>query len=74
MDFDDDDRDSNYEEVESDVDIEELSTWLNTNHSVQSGLLPREQLVRKYLPPVTVQDLYEHYKSTQSMLCAGSVS
>ncbi|CAK9013014.1 Uncharacterized protein SCF082_LOCUS11746 [Durusdinium trenchii] len=37
VDFDDDDRDSNYEEVESDVDIEELSTWLNTNHSVQSG-------------------------------------
>ena len=64
----DDDLPSDWEELESDVENkEELREWLTTQNC-KSTLLPHNQLVRKYLPPGTVMDLFEHYKSTQTML------
>ena len=69
LDLDDDRRDDEYEEIASDVDTNELKEWLATQpNSHQSLLLPGQTVVRKYLPPGTVMDLYEHYKSTQQML------
>ena len=65
---------SDWEEVASDVENkEELREWLATE-SCKTTLLPHNQLVRKWLPPGTVMDLYEHYKSTQAMLGSHAVS
>lgn len=71
----DDDAPSDWEEVASDVEAnkEELREWLSTQ-SCKTRLLPHNQLVRKYLPPGTVMDLYEHYKSTQALLGCQAVS
>lgn len=70
----DDEVPSDWEEIASDVENkEELREWLTTQNC-KSILLPHKQLVRKYLAPGTVMDLYEHYKSTQAMLGCHSVS
>ena len=74
MDLDDDDRDSGFEEVGSDIDPDEMAEWLNNNQSISTGLLPKEIKVRKYLSPGTVRDLDEHYQSTQALLGSPSVS
>ena len=71
----DSDADSNYEEVASDLDNEdELREWLSSTQVKGKGVLPGEVLVKKFLPPGTVADLYEHYKATQSMLGGYAVS
>ena len=71
----DDGEDSNYEEIASDLDNEdELREWLSTLSHNTHGLIPGESLVRKFLPPGTIADLYEHYKSTQALLGGYAVS
>ena len=71
----DDPNGSDFEEMASDVDnVDELRDWLSLQSFSTRGLVPHENLVRKYLPPGTVADLYEHYKSTQAMLGCHSVS
>eukprot|EP00438_Fugacium_kawagutii_P005032 Skav221086 [mRNA] locus=scaffold1024:4510:7362:+ [translate_table: standard] len=70
----DDNSPSDWEEIGSDLEnSEELREWLTTQNC-KTTLLPHNQLVRKYLPPGTVMDLYEHYKSTQAMLGCHCVS
>lgn len=71
--LDDDLGDSDFEELDSDVELDELRDWMSTTAS-QNPLLPHQVLVRKYLPPGTVADLFEHYKATQMMLGAACVS
>ena len=59
----------------SDLDNEdELREWLSSTQVKGKGVLPGEVLVKKFLPPGTVADLYEHYKATQSMLGGYAVS
>ena len=71
----DDPEASDYEEVASDVEnIDELREWLSLQSFSNRGLVPHEKLVRKFLPPGTVHDLYEHYRATQSMLGCHCVS
>lgn len=73
LDLDDDGRDSGLEEIGSDVD--DLKDWLATRPDPHLSLLiPRESMVRKFLPPGTVSDLYETYRATQKLLGAKSVS
>lgn len=56
------DVDSSPEELLSDVEVEELGEWLSTRaQGPVAALLPQQQLVRKFLAPGTVMDLYEHY-------------
>ena len=70
----DDDGMSDWEEIASDLENkDELRQWLSTQ-SCKTTLLPHNQLVRKYLPPGTVMDLFEHYKSTQKLLGCHAVS
>ena len=70
----DDDLPSDWEEIDSDVDNkEELREWLSTQNC-KTNLLPHQKMIRKYLAPGTVMDLFEHYKTTQSMLGSQSVS
>lgn len=67
--------DSDFEELASDCENEdELRQWLSTSSFKSCGILPGETLIRKYLPPGTVMDLYEQYKATQSLLGAHAVS
>jgi len=69
--LDDDARESgNYDEIGSDIEnVDELCEWMSTKPTGhQTQILPGQTLVRKYLPPGTVNDLYEHYKSTQKLL------
>ena len=68
----DDDHPRDEEEISSDVDnADELGEWLSTKPTGHlTHILPHQSLIRKYLPPGTVADLYEHYKSTQQMLGA----
>ena len=71
IDLDDDARGSgDYDEIGSDIEnVDELSEWMSTKPTGhQTQILPGESLIRKYLPPGTVNDLYEHYKSTQKLL------
>lgn len=71
----DSDGDSNFEEVASDLENEdELREWLSSTQLKTQGLIPGEVLIRKYLPPGTVADLYNHYKATQLMLGGCAVS
>ena len=70
----DDEMPSDWEELVSDVENkDELREWLTTQNC-KTTLLPHNQLVRKYLAPGTVMDLYERYKSTQAMLGSHCVS
>ena len=70
----DDEVPSDWEEIASDVEnTTELREWLTTTNC-KTTLLPKQELVRKYLPPGTVMDLYEHYRSTQIMLGCHCVS
>lgn len=63
------DEESDYEEVTSDLeDVDDLRGWLSSMSCKTMGLIPHETFVRKYLPPGTVADLFEHYKSTQKLL------
>lgn len=70
VDLDDDARDVEFEEISSDIEnTDELQEWLSTKPTGHmTHILPQQTLVRKFLPPGTVSDLYEHYKSTQQML------
>ena len=71
----DDDGNSDFEEIASDLENEdELREWLSSTHVKTKGLIPGEALVRKYMPPGTIADLYEHYKSTQQLLGNHAVS
>ena len=63
----DEDAPSDFEEIASDLDTEELGQWLSTQN-YKTDLLPGQQLVRKYMAPGTVHDLWEHYLSTQNLL------
>ena len=70
----DSDGDSGSEEVASDVEnVEEMREWLSTT-SAKSTLLPNQVLVRKFLPPGNVMELFEEYKATQQMLGGKPVS
>ena len=68
--MDDDAQDGEFEEINSDIEnTDELQEWLSTKPTGHmTHILPQQTLIRKYLPPGTVSDLYEHYKSTQQML------
>ena len=68
-DLDDDTAYSEFE-ISSDIDnTDELGEWLSTRSTGHlTQILPAQSLIRKYLPPGTVADLYEHYKSSQQML------
>ena len=68
-DLDDDTAYSEFE-ISSDIDnTDELGEWLSTRSTGHlTHILPGQSLIRKYLPPGTVADLYEHYKSSQQML------
>ena len=75
LDFDDEDRQSDEEEITSGPEDAELKEWLSTRPDAhKSLLLPGEQMVRKYLAPGTVNDLYEMYRATQKLLASPSVS
>ena len=64
----DGDGDSGADEVGSDIEnVDELRGWLSSN-SAKSPFLPNQILVRKFLPPGNVMELYEEYKATQQML------
>lgn len=70
----DSDTPSDFEELDSDCDnVDELRGWLSTQRHCTGGLLPHESLVRKFLPPGNVMELFEHYKSTQQLLGGYSV-
>ena len=70
-----DDPDSEFEEIGSGMeDSDDLRQWLSTKEVNMRGLLPGEALVRKWLPPGTVTDLFEHYRSTQQLMGCQSVS
>lgn len=72
----DDDGPSDFEELDSEVEMEDLKQWLSTQGCNRLGLVPGEALVRKFLPPGNLMELFEHYKSTQSLLgghCVGSL-
>ena len=65
----DDEAPSDFEEMDSDVEnVDELRGWLSTQGCKTLNLLPKEPLIRKYLPPGNVMELFEHYKSTQKLL------
>lgn len=68
----DDDGPSDFEEIESDVETSELGEWLSHQNFSTRQLIPRESMVQKFMPPGTLRDLWEHYRSTQSLL--GSIS
>lgn len=74
----DDEGASDYEELASDVEnVDELRGWLSTQGLNTGNLLPRESLIRKFLPPGNLMELFEHYKSTQELLgghCVGFLS
>lgn len=71
----DDGGQSGSDEIASDVDnVDELRDWLSLQSFSSRGMLPNEQLVRKFLPPGTISDLYGHYRATQTMLGCHSVS
>ena len=71
----DDDGNSDFEEIASDIEnTSELKEWLSTQSFTTGRLLPQESLVKKFLPPGTIMDLFEHYKATQSLLGGPSVS
>jgi hypothetical protein len=70
----DGDGDSGADEVGSDIEnVDELREWLSSN-SAKSPFLPNQILVRKFLPPGNVMELYEEYKATQQMLGGHHVS
>ena len=70
----DGDGDSGADEVGSDIEnVDELREWLSSN-SAKSPFLPKQILVRKFLPPGNVMELYEEYKATQQMLGGHHVS
>lgn len=70
----DSDAPSDWEEVGSDVEnTDELGEWM-CQQAAQHPFLPKQMVVRKYLPPGTVMSLYEEYKATQQMLGAQYVS
>lgn len=70
----DSDGESDADEIASDMDnVEEMRTWLSTT-SAKSQFIPNQELVRKYLPPGNVMELYEEYKATQQMLGGHHVS
>ena len=71
----DDPEASDYEEIASDIEnVDELRDWLSLQSFSTRGLVPHETLVKKFLPPGTINDLYEHYKATQSLMGCHSVS
>ena len=70
----DDDNPSDFEEIASEVEEDELREWLSSAHIKTKGLIPGETLIRKFLPPGTITDLYEHYKATQELLGGYAVS
>ncbi|CAK9030749.1 unnamed protein product [Durusdinium trenchii] len=51
-----------------------LREWLSSCDLKTKNLLPGEVLVRKFLPPGIVADLFEHYQATQSLLGGYAVS
>lgn len=53
--------------------VDGLREWLS-KQAAKSPFLPNQVIVRKYLAPGTVMDLHEHYKATQAMVGANSVS
>ena len=68
----DDDQPRDQDEIASDIEnVDELGEWISTKPTGHlTHIVPHQSLIRKYLPPGTVADLYEHYKSTQQMLGA----
>ena len=70
----DDDNASDFEEIASEVEEGELKEWLSSTQFKTKGLIPGETLIRKFLPPGTIADLYEHYKATQELLGGYAVS
>ncbi len=70
----DDSDDSDYEELASDIEEDELREWLSNVNFKTCGLVPGESLVRKFLPPGTIADLYHHYTATQTLLGGYTVS
>lgn len=70
----DSDGPSDWEEIASDIEnTDEIRDWMSQT-AEQSPFMPKQVLVRKYLPPGTVTSLYEEYKSTQQMLGGDYVS
>lgn len=69
----DGDEPSDYEELSSEVEMDDMKEWLCITAS-KNQLLPHQILVKKFLPPGTVMDLYEQYKATQCMLGSACVS
>ena len=66
---------SDFEEVASDIeDVGDLREWLSVQGCNQAQLVPGESLVRKFLPPGNVMELYEHYRASQALLGGLSVS
>ena len=75
LDLDDDDRASDFEELNSDVEVDDLREWLETKPSGHtSQILPGQVMVKKYLPPGNVAELYEYYKSSQKLAGQHAVS
>lgn len=70
----DDSEDSDYEELASDIEEDELREWLSSVNFKTYGLVPGKTLVRKFLPPGTIADLYQHYTATQALLGGYTVS
>lgn len=72
--MDSDGGDSGSEEIASDTEnVEEMREWMSTT-AAKSSFVPNQVLVRKYLPPGNVMELYEEYKATQDMLGGKPVS
>ena len=69
----DGDEPSDFEELCSEVEMGDMKEWMCTTAS-KNQLLPHQVLVKKFLPPGTVMDLYEQYKATQCMLGSACVS
>ena len=70
----DSDAESGGEEIASDVEnVDEIREWMSTTAS-KSPFLPNQIIVRKFLPPGNVMELYEEYKATQQMLGGHQVS
>lgn len=71
----DDGGQSGSDEIASDVhNVEDFREWLSLQSFSSRGLLPNQQLARKFLPPGKISDLYKHYRANQTMLGCHSVS
>ena len=71
----DDEEGSDYEHLRSDVEDEVLGDWLLTTQPSQAKvLIPGHSMVKKYLPPGTLRDLFHHYEAAQAMMGAKAAS